>query len=270
MKPRQSDPDGDYEPTPPADSIGKILFLAVVAAIAVALAIPLVAKQEWVWVGAARSSSRSSIFAVYLQPWHVPIKYLLPGTIFLIAFQVVPVVATLATSFTNFGDAHRGGKQDAITAIQTNSVGQVAGSAEYVLTIATPGDAATGDLVFLLYDPKTKTVQKGDATGLTPVTDAKVSATGKVTAAPGLTVLNLGQAANRSKEVQGLSVPTADGAIKASGVSKAFEGKATADLRLDLRLHHGFRRRERSTPPMKGADSSSTRRPAKRCRRAGW
>ena len=67
------------------------------------------------------------IFAVYLQPWHVPIKYLLPGTIFLIAFQVVPVVATLATSFTNFGDAHRGGKQDAITAIQTNSVGQVAG-----------------------------------------------------------------------------------------------------------------------------------------------
>ena len=29
--------------------IGKILFLAIIAAIAVALAIPLVAKQEWIW-----------------------------------------------------------------------------------------------------------------------------------------------------------------------------------------------------------------------------
>ena len=33
-----------------------------------------------------------AIFAVYLQPWHIPLKYLVPGTIFLIAFQVVPVV----------------------------------------------------------------------------------------------------------------------------------------------------------------------------------
>jgi len=208
--------------------IGKILFLGVVAAIAVALAIPLVAKQEWVWTGLLAAVTLV-IFLVYLQPWHIPIKYLLPGTIFLIAFQVLPVVATLATSFTNFGDAHRGGKQDAITAIQSNSLGQVAGSAEYVLTIATPGDPATGDIVFLLYDPKTKTVQKGDATGLAPLADAKVSATGKVTSAPGLTVLNLGQAANRSKDVQGLTVPTADGAIKPSGVSKAFELKSTLD-----------------------------------------
>ena len=180
------------------------------------------------WVGVLAAVTLV-IFVVYLQPWHIPIKYLLPGTVFLIAFQVVPVVATLATSFTNFGDAHRGGKQDAITAIQTNSLGQVAGSAEYVLTIATPGDPATGDIVFLLYDPKTKTVQKGDATGLAPLADAKVTATGNVMSAPGLTVLNLGQAANRSKDVQGLTVPTADGAIKPSGVSKAFELKSTLD-----------------------------------------
>ena len=35
-----------------------------------------------------------AIFVVYLQPWHIPIKYLVPGTIFLIAFQVIPVVST--------------------------------------------------------------------------------------------------------------------------------------------------------------------------------
>ena len=86
------------------------------------MAIPLVATQEWVWLGARWSLTTVRIFVVYLQPWHIPIKYLLPGTIFLIAFQVIPVVATFATSFTNFGDGHRGGKQDAITAIQTASV----------------------------------------------------------------------------------------------------------------------------------------------------
>ena len=58
------------------------------------------------------------IFFVYLQPWHIPLKYIVPGTIFLVAFQVVPVVSTFGVSFTNFGDGHRGTKDDAITAIE--------------------------------------------------------------------------------------------------------------------------------------------------------
>ena len=40
-----------------------------------------------------------------------------------------------------------------------SSVKQVPGSAEYILTIATSGDVATGNLQFLLYDPATKAVQ---------------------------------------------------------------------------------------------------------------
>ncbi len=42
------------------------------------MAIPLVAKQEWVWLGLLAAVTLV-IFAVYLQPWHIPIKYLLPG-----------------------------------------------------------------------------------------------------------------------------------------------------------------------------------------------
>jgi arabinogalactan oligomer/maltooligosaccharide transport system permease protein len=103
-----------------------------------------------VWLGLIVATT-FVIFVVYIQPWHIPIKYLLPGTIFLIAFQVIPVVATFATSFTNFGDAHRGSKADAVVAIQSSSVQQVPGSAQYVLTIATNGDPKTGDVVFLLY-----------------------------------------------------------------------------------------------------------------------
>jgi len=205
--------------------VGKILMLSVVAAIAVALAIPLAARQDWVWLGLIVVITLV-IFVVYLQPWHIPIKYLLPGTIFLIAFQVIPVVATFATSFTNFGDAHRGSKQDAVVAIQSSSVQQVPGSAQYVLTIATSGDPTTGDVVFLLFDPATKTIQQGTDDGLTPLEGATVTAAGKVTAAGDLTILNTGQAAARSPDIQAISVPTDKGAIKASGLSRAFEGQA--------------------------------------------
>src|SRR4029078_4814979 len=119
------------------------------------------------------------IFIVYLQPRHIPIKYLIPGTVFLIAFQVIPVIATVATAFTNFGDGHRGTKQDAITAIQTASVERVPGSIDYTMTIATEGTSTRGPTVLLLYDPTTKTLQKGTTEGLTPLTDATVTPAGK-------------------------------------------------------------------------------------------
>jgi arabinogalactan oligomer / maltooligosaccharide transport system permease protein len=208
--------------------ISKIALLAFVAAIAVAMAFPLIANAEWLWLGVLVVVT-AAIFFVYLQPWHIPLKYLVPGTIFLVAFQVVPVVATAGTSFTNYGDGHSGSKEDAIASIQTASVQQVPGSAQYVLTIATSGSVESGPLVFLLYDPTTKTVQQGTDAGLTPCPECVTGPTGKVTQAPaGLTILNLGQAAARSKDVQALTVPTSAGAIKASGVSKAYEAKPTS------------------------------------------
>ena len=53
----------------------------------------------------------------------------MPGTIFLILFQIIPVVFTFATAFTNFGDGHRGTKDEAVTSIEGGSVQQVPGSA---------------------------------------------------------------------------------------------------------------------------------------------
>jgi arabinogalactan oligomer/maltooligosaccharide transport system permease protein len=208
--------------------IGKIIMLGFVAAIALALALPLASTGNYLWLAIVILTT-IAIFIVYIQPRHIPIKYLVPGTIFLVMFQVIPVIGTFATSFTNFGDGHRGTKQDAITAIETASVQQVPGSTEYVLTIATVGDAATGDVVFLLYDPTTKAVQKGTADGLVPLDGATVSETGRVTAAPDLTILNISQAASRPDDIRDMSVPTADGAIKSSGLSRAYEGRPVSD-----------------------------------------
>jgi arabinogalactan oligomer/maltooligosaccharide transport system permease protein len=66
----------------------------------------------------------------------------------------------------------------------------------------------------------------GDAGGLRPLADATVDG-GRVTAARGYTPLNLGQASARSREISDLRVPTADGAIMASGVTRAYQGRAS-------------------------------------------
>ncbi|HEX6498321.1 MAG TPA: ABC transporter permease subunit [Micromonosporaceae bacterium] len=206
-----------------AGLVGKIVLLGLVAAIAVWAAFPLIQAKAWLWLGGTVLVT-AVIFYVYLTPRRLPVKYLLPGTLFLIAFQVFPVVYTASTAFSNFGDAHRGTKQDAIVAIQTASVTQVPGSTEYTLAVATKGDPATGKLAFLLADPSGK-AYLGDGSGLRPLPDATVSG-GRVTAAPGYTILNLGEASARSQEITTFVVPTGDGAIRATGVSHAYELKA--------------------------------------------
>lgn len=210
----------------PAGLIIKIVLLGVVLAIAVWGAFPLIDQERWVLL-ACLLAATAAIFWAYLSPRHIPAKYLLPGTLFLLVFQIVPVVYTISTAFTNFGDAHRGSKQDAITSIEGASVKQVPGSAEYQLSIATEGDdVAGGDLVFLLTDPATKKSFLGTPDGLADLADSEVTkgVTGRITQAEGYTILTAPQAGARSRDLATFSVPTDKGAIKSQGLTRAFEG----------------------------------------------
>ncbi|GAB3337157.1 ABC transporter permease subunit [Micromonospora halotolerans] len=217
----------NHAPITATGLVVKVVLLGLVAGIAIWAAFPLVEAEHWVGL-AILAATTAGLFYLYLSRRHIPAKYLVPGTIFLIAFQVFPVLYTASTAFTNFGDGHRGSKDDAIVAIQTSSVQQVPGSTEYSLSIATKGDPATGALVFLLSDPKTREVFAGDAGGLRKLDagDVTVSPTGKITDAAGYTVLNFGQASGRSKDITDLVVPTAGGAVRSNGLSRAYEGKA--------------------------------------------
>lgn len=204
---------------------GKIVGLGLVLALTVWMLPPLVATGNWP-MAALLLLSALAIFAIYLQPWKIPPKYLAPGLFFLIVFQLIPVIFTLTTSFTNFGDGHRGTKEEAITAIKAANVQAVPGSPEYYLTAAAQGDPTTGKLVLLLVDPTTNQVQVGTDAGLTPAANAQVNDAHKVTAVDGYTILNIGQAAARANEMSQISVPTSQGAIKSQGLSRAVEGQA--------------------------------------------
>ncbi|WP_250007714.1 ABC transporter permease subunit [Actinoplanes sp. M2I2] len=227
-------PVAPVRPAPAGDPGGglagrtvKIVLLGLTVAIAVWAAFPLIENEMWTGLAILLATTAGLLY-LYLTPRHIPLKYLAPGTVLLLLFQVFPVLYTASTAFTNFGDGHRGSKQEAVVAIQTASVTQVPGSRQYALTVATTGDPASGPLVFLVTDPVTRQVSAGDADGLAavPPGDVTVGSTGRVTAADGYTVLTAGQASLRSAEITALAVPTAAGAIRSSGLSRAYEGRA--------------------------------------------
>jgi arabinogalactan oligomer/maltooligosaccharide transport system permease protein len=223
-----------------AGLVAKILLLGLVAALAVWAAFPLIQARAWIWL-AVEAAVTALIFYVYLKPRRLPLKYLLPGTLFLVVFQILPVLLTMSTAFTNFGDGHRGGKADAIRAIQVTSVVEVPGSPEYALKVIADGDPATGRLAFLLTDPAGRRFL-GDAGGLRPVSGMP----------DGYVPLGLGQAGARSKEITDLVVPTAGGAIRSSGISRAYEGRAqrfydkACDCVVDKRDGHRWTARDGS------------------------
>jgi arabinogalactan oligomer / maltooligosaccharide transport system permease protein len=168
--------------------------------------------------------------AVYATRRAVPLKYLLPGMLLLVAFQVWPIAYTAATAFTNYGDGHLLSKEEATANIIANSVQEVEGSPRYRLSIAVPEgqDVAAGDLTFLLTDPEGK-FYEGTVEGLEelPTEGVEATTTGKITAAPGFTVLNARQVNQRGKDLTEFAVPKGDGGIKAIGLSEAFEGRAS-------------------------------------------
>ena len=171
------------------------------------------------------------VLAVYSTRRAVAMKYLLPGLLLLVALQIWPIVYTVATAFTNYGDGHSISKQEATDSIVASSVQEVPGTPRYRMSIAvqTGTDPATGALSLLLTAPDGPS-SVGTPKGLAdlPADGVTKTATGKITAAPGYTVLNARQVNARSKDLSALGVPTADGGgIKPVGLSEAFVGRTT-------------------------------------------
>jgi arabinogalactan oligomer / maltooligosaccharide transport system permease protein len=201
----------------------KIAVLAVVAALAVWAALPLIAAEAW-WGLALEAAVVAVVFYVYLQRRAIQLKYLIPGTLLLIAFQILPVILTVGTSFTNYGDGHRVDKEQATEAIIAAGVQQTPGGATYHLAI---GESAAGELTLLLTDKADGTTWAGSEEGLTELDDAAVDATGRITAAPDYTVWTLAELNERQDELAELAVPTGpETGIKVQGLS-AFEGSST-------------------------------------------
>ena len=210
----------------------KMAILAVTNAIAVWAAVVLVDKTRWVALGVLVLAT-AAIDYVYLAPrsWTLPLKFLVPGTVFLLAFQIVPVIYTIQVALSNYSTGHILTKPEAIKQIKINSLEVPANGKQYEMSPARDKD---GKLVLILRQDPGGQVYIGTKKGLTPLpqSDVKIDETGVPTAAKGYTLITGAELFTLDKQLQALQVPTkGDAAVQAQGVHQAVELQPT--LRYD-------------------------------------
>lgn len=208
--------------------LGRVIVLALALATALYLLPLLIKFQMWTWTVAVVLAT-VAIFVLYSTKRFVPGKYLFPGSFFLSLFLIVPIILTVQTSFTNFGDGFRGTKEQAIATITNNSVVQASNSPRYNLSVAAQGDKEKGPFTLFLVDPSSQEVLYGaDGETVKKTSDDKLDVTvteGFVTAAKGYQILTPKEINTAYEAISTLTLSVSESsAIKVQGVRNAFEG----------------------------------------------
>ena len=125
-------------------------FLSLSNALAVWAAYALVDQSRWVSLTILVAVTRGHRPRLpRAAPRTLPLKFLVPGTVFLLAFQIVPIVYTIEVALSNYSTGHIISKADAIRQIKINSL-RAAGERQAVRA-GTARDKA-GKLVLILRD----------------------------------------------------------------------------------------------------------------------
>lgn len=178
----------------------KIALLGIIDALAVYGIYVLAFQGEWL-VPLIIAVVTIAVNVVYLVPGLLPAKYLTPGILFLLVFQIFLIVYTVFISFTNYGSGHNGSKEDAVNALLLQSQTRVEDSPAYPVTILEQAN----EFFFLTADPDTGDFVVGGAERpLEPVEGA--TATG----APGYNTVNLGGILANQEAIAALAVPISD------------------------------------------------------------
>ena len=211
----------------------KLVLLGIVNALAVWAGTILARDAKWIAV-AVLAASTIALDAIYLAPRRtLPAKFLVPGTVFLLGFQVIPVAYTINVAFTNFSTGHILSKSEAIAGIEQNSLAQPANGKSYVMTPARDED---GNLVILLADEESGKPFVGRREGLEPLSpgDVRRSPDGVITAAKGYEVVTGAELFSLDKTLSSFTVPTSSSAaVRPEGFDTAVELRPT--LRYDAK-----------------------------------
>jgi arabinogalactan oligomer / maltooligosaccharide transport system permease protein len=201
--------------------IVKLAFLSLVNAATIWAVAVLADHHKWKPLAAVVVAT-VVIDAVYLldRKWTVPLKFLLPGTLLLIVFHVVPVIYTVNVAFTNYSTGHILSRSEAIASIRENSLMESANGASYSMTLMR--DKAH-NLVLALVDDNTGKTYLGTPAGLKPIPRSHVTvADGTITSAPGLTKLPERELGTVDQELENYKVPVGgDRAIQPQGFDSA-------------------------------------------------
>lgn len=197
----------------------KLLMLGLVDAIAIYGVIILAGAGQWL-VAAIVAVVAVVVNWIYFSRRKLPAKYLAPGVIFLVVFQVFVLVYTGYIAFTNYGTGHNGSKEQAVSSLMASSLQRVEDSPTYPVTVVDQG----GTLGLLVTDPDGEALLGTNDQPLAPV-DADMDGD-RAVAVDGWTTLQFGDVVARTDEITALAVPFSDdpndGALRTPDGSSAY------------------------------------------------
>jgi arabinogalactan oligomer / maltooligosaccharide transport system permease protein len=206
----------------------KLLLLAAANALAVWAIGILLADEKWV-PAVVIAAAMLLVDLAYLVPDRrlIPLKFLIPGAVFLSAFVVAPIVSNANIAFTNWSTGHNLAKDEAIAAIQETSLVAPADGKTYLAAPAT----RDGELVLLLVDEASGTPYAGTEGGLEELSPGDVTIdVGTITAAEGYELLRGQDLVGVDTELAALVIPTGEDAfVRAEGLSLAVELQPTLE-----------------------------------------
>jgi arabinogalactan oligomer/maltooligosaccharide transport system permease protein len=202
-----------------AGFLAKLAVVAVADAVGVYGVLTAVAVHSW-GIVAFLVLALVAINWVYFSRRMLPAKYLLPGLLFLLVFQIFVMGYTAYVAFTNYGDGHNSTKSDAVVQILKQNERRVEDSAAYPLKIVQRGS----DLGFAVV--RDGQVQVGTADQpLREVADATHDGE-QVGTVPGWQVLSFAQVAADQSTILTLRVPIStepnDGALRTQDGTTAY------------------------------------------------
>ena len=198
----------------------KIVLLAVVDAVALFAIFVLFLHSEWL-VLAVVTAVTILVNWIYFSRRRIPGKYLAPGIILLVVFQIFTLVYTAYIGFTNYGTGHNGSQEQAVASLMRSSLVRVEDSPTYDVTVV----ERFGELGLLVTDPTDGEVSLGTNTQPLEPVDATMEG-GKGVAVDGWTSLSFADVLARSNEVEQLAVPASedpnDGAMRTQDGQKGY------------------------------------------------
>jgi arabinogalactan oligomer/maltooligosaccharide transport system permease protein len=201
----------------------KIVLLSLLNGLVGWAIIVLFAQQRFLW--AIGTLSVLALFDfVYLRPNKLlPAKFVLPGSVLLVAYLIIPIFFTINTSFQKYSTGHVLTKEEAVaTNIQQNVI---PGDRFFMMT---PARDESGELVLVLVDDVSGEAYLGRTSGLEEVDPASVAIDefGDVVPPLGLTALVGDALFSADAELASFEVPIAGGGvIKTEGISGAYESE---------------------------------------------
>jgi arabinogalactan oligomer / maltooligosaccharide transport system permease protein len=202
----------------------KLMLLAAVDGAAIYMVLRMVALDAPWYALAMTIAATIALNWIYIGQGRLPAKYLIPGTIFLLIFQIYPFAYTFYIAFTNYGTGQILTQEQAIHRIETASIRTLPGAERFAAVPLADGD----DLGLLLTDEAGEIYLGTPEDGLVPVDDLEVERVDdRITVVDGYERQSLGAAQDRIDEYTTLRIPVEDGEVQLISLTSATQREQT-------------------------------------------